>query len=345
MEVSDFVVKVANPFIYVNDFKKPSLDGLRSAMMFAMKNKIYPLFYEGCLRHSIQLPKVADELMSVYERRRKAQLKALRMLIEIQEKYGIELMIFKTLKPFNYVPDDIDVLLRYERDLKILSQTLRDFGFRLVKVGTPEVVYRKIECGTYVDLDVHTRMAIGYLNIFKVEDLWASHAHEIHDLGDGYKIRKLSEKYEIVREAAYSLLKDFTLSIPGFYLAIHAMMKQDLADMVRVAKKENLYPHFRLYLSSSYYFLQRLYDHDLLASLFSAKHCLFEPTFVLRMCRFREIPYPYPPFVIAWAYFSKAWLEIMNNKDPTILLQIIRQPSSRGINILLKYLSNLLGEF
>ncbi len=343
MRVDKFVVRVANPyFLLVGSVEDLPRNYLQRAIKFAISNKVFPLFYEGCLKYGIHLPEDANVLMRMYEKRRKMQLEAIKHLLEIRERYGIELMFFKTFKPFRYVPDDVDILLRNEKDLSLLINILKNKNYFIAKIGTPEIVLRRIERGTYVDLDIHTRLAVGHLDLFRSENLWRSQAYEIIEIGDGYKAPKLSEEYEVVREAAYSLLKDFNLSIAGFYLAINAMMRLDLKNAEEIARAENLLPHLHLYLNASYFHAYEVFGPEAVSNL---RYELDTSLMTSKLCRVNRMPYPYPVPVIVWAYTSKAWLEIHRDKNLKVILQILKQPSSKGIDILLNYFINYFRKY
>jgi len=333
INVAEFVAKVANPYFpFHNEAASyPSENLLKYATECAVKNKVFPLFYEGCLKHKFRLSKEADVLINTIKKRRRAQLEATKLLVDICEKYGLELMFFKTFRPYNYFPDDVDVLLRDGKSLDFLIEILKDKGYFVLMVGTPEVILRKIERDTYVDLDIHKHLAVGYVDLFDVGNLWRNHAYDIIEIGDTCKAPKLLDNYEVVREAAYSLLKDFNLSIPGLYLAINAIMKEDLDIVERIARKENLLPHLHLYLTIAYSLACRLFGSEAKMQLrYKRKGTSVVP---LELCKNLKVPYLYPLPVIAWAYMSKSWLEVHRDRNLRIISQIIRQPSSKGVSI------------
>ena len=340
MRISEFVVRASNPYCKLPDIcKHVDQNFLEQAIEFAARNKVLPIFYERCLQLGMRLPKRAELLMRDLHRKRRAQLKAIEQLLEICEMNDIKFMFIKTFKPFNYIPDDIDLLLYRRSDLNILISLLRKEGYNILKLGTPEVVMRKIENGTYVDLDIHTSIAVGYLELFKSDNVWQNQVYM--SIGEGYKVPVLSEDYEIVREAAYSLLKDFMISITGLYLAIHAMMKKNIDNIRRIANEENLLLHLDLFLGTSQLTAQELFvlriespwqlEKDLSKMLLK----LISSDFY----RKRDLPYLFPLPVIAIAYAAKVGTEIYLNKNLKALIQLIKQPSSKGIGHLLRYLS------
>lgn len=336
-------MKTANPyFTSFENVQSHSSELLDSSIEFAAKNKVLPLFYEGGLKQGIQLPKKVELLMREYEQRRKAQLEAVKLLSNICRKHDIELMFFKTFVPFNYVHDDIDVLLRNRDDLNLLLDALKGKGYCLLKFGTPEVVVRKVSAGTIVDIDIHKWIAIGHLHLFKTENLWRNVTY--HVVEDGYKVPILTERYEVVREAAYSLLKDFRISVPGFYIAIGALLNGHLDAVRRISEEENLVLHLELLLDAAYFFACKLFDFEARSQLRYERRNDITPLKLVsgEICRSGRLPYIFPFPIIALGYLSKISLEMRRNRNFGVLLQIAKQPSSKGMNILLNYLKELL---
>lgn len=333
MNTAEFVVKISNP--YFSDFPVPKIseDEMHSAMNFAIKKKIFPLFYEGCLKKQIQVPKEADASYSYYRLHHAKQVEAARLLRKIRDDEQIDLIFFKTFRPFNYIPDDVDVLLRDEGCLDVLIARLAAEKYFLHNVGTPEIGLRKIEKASYVDLDIHKRLAVGSLVLFEAENLWQNNAFEDVHLDSDCSVLNLSEDYEVVREAAYSLLKDFHLSIAGFYLGLNALLNRNLKVIEKVAIKNNFQFHLQIYLSVVYSLAVEYFGEEAIERL------KFNPaissSFLLPLCRNLKVPYHYPFPVIVWAYLYKASLEINRNRNLTVILQIMKQPASKGIKVLL----------
>lgn len=326
---ADFVAKIGNPFFNLQ--RVEAFSDLSSAMRYAVAKKAFPMFYLGCLKYGLKLPKDASELMAQFIKRRKKQMDAAKLVVEIQERFGIDLMFFKTFRPFNYIPDDMDLLVYDDNQLAVLIEELKHHGYFVLKVGTPEIVLRKVDKESYVDLDIHKRLAVGSLDLFGVKSLWQKHAYEPVELGDGYQAIKLSEDYEVVREAAYSLLKDFNLSIAGLYLGTNAMLNRDLTVIEKIAMEENFLMHLGLYLN----LVQAVTKKQFGAS---ANSLLYDnEPFVTSLCQNIRIPYAYPVPVIVWAYLSKAELEVKRKKNIRVITQIMKQPASKGINVLLDY--------
>jgi hypothetical protein len=340
MDNTEFVAEIGNPYFTMpTKIKQPSEQQMQQLITHAVAKKAFPLFYDGCLKYHLQLPKEASVIMSGFNRRREKQVESAKLLLDIQEKYGVDLIFFKTFRPFNYIPDDVDVLLREEKDLNPLMVALKKEGYFLLKVGTPEVVFRKVGKDAYVDLDIHRRLAVGSLDLFEVKRLWQNQAFERIDIGDGYRALKLSEDYEVVREAAYSQLKDFNVSIPGLYLGINAMLNRNLSVIKKIAVQENLSFHLKLYLNIVYFVSRKLFGDSFQTKMGINK---VDADSFMQFCKNIRVPYPYPVLMIASAYLAKVTSEIRYNKNLGVLFQVFKQPSSKGIGIAFDYIRDFM---
>jgi hypothetical protein len=338
-EVPKLVTKVAYPFFTPPPFKDGgSNEFLRAAIHFAVKNKIFTLFYEGCQKSGIRLPEEADSRLNEYERRRKAQLETIEFLLDECSRNGIDVLFMKTFKPFDYVPDDVDLLLRHKADFKTVQKALRSKNFSLLKVGTPEIVMRKTFDGTFVDVDIHLSMAVGHLILFDLEKIWPKLIYKT--LKSGHNVPVLPEYFETVRESAYSLLKDFKISVPALYSAAHVFLNNQLEDVWRLAEEENFCLHVYLFLSTASYLIHDLFSFQEEINLPRPKDKLTESSSrIIRaeLSKGYNVPFSYPMSIIGVAYLSRVWSETRRNKDFKTLLQFIRQPSSKGIDLLLDY--------
>jgi hypothetical protein len=131
-----------------------------------LKNKV--LYFAGLVNASIRSSSEWQELA----RRRNLQLRALGEFAEVAEKMGIRYIVVKTFKLFPYVPDDIDILvLDYDRTNDLIERLVAK-GYFIRSIGTPEITVRKVKLSTYVDLDIHHKMAAGDYIYYYNEELW-----------------------------------------------------------------------------------------------------------------------------------------------------------------------------
>lgn len=336
MNIANAVTAISNPFFSVPEkYQYIPESEKEKAVEFALRNKALPMFYEGCKKLGINLPPSAEDLNATYIRRKQARLEAAQLLARIQKQHGIKLMFFKTFKPFNYIPDDVDILVN-EDSLSGLVELLKPENYFILKIGTPEVTLRKVGNGTYVDLDVHKHLAVGYLDLFDVEKLWRKHAYETVIIG-GYPALKLSEDYEVVREAAYSQLKDLHISISGLYLGINALKNRDLKKIEEIADQENFSLHLNLYLYLVYRIACKLFGKEAQETLHYQPK--LQTTRLMKFCKNLQAPYKYPIPIITTAYLARAYMEIDKNKNLAVVPQIIKQPTSKGVSVLLNYIN------
>ena len=139
--------------------------------------------------------------------RRKAQLEAIAELAEVAEEAGLQIMVVKTFKLFPYVPDDVDVLLVDGERGELVSRLLEK-GYFLRSVGTPELTLRKIVDGTYVDLDIHHKLAAGEYRYIDDSKLWSN--RRIVEV-NGAKIPAPSWEDECAITVAHAVMKEFQI--------------------------------------------------------------------------------------------------------------------------------------
>lgn len=157
----------------------------------------------------------SDEIRATSEwieqsRRRKEQLKALKDLFEVSEKLDVDLLAFKTFRPFEYVPDDVDIIIMNDSELNSLVSVLLKNGFFIRSKGTPEVTLRKLVNGTFVDFDMHTRIAAGH---YEYIDKWKLWKRRRFIEKDGIKIAVPNAADEMLIFAAHDIMKEFKITL------------------------------------------------------------------------------------------------------------------------------------
>jgi hypothetical protein len=141
--------------------------------------------------------------------RRKAQLEAIAELAEVAEDAGLKIMVVKTFKLFPYVPDDVDVLL-VDGEREELASRLLEKGYFLRSIGTPELTLRKIVDGTYVDLDIHHKLAAGEYRYVDNSKLWSN--RRIVEV-NGAKVPAPSWEDECAITVAHAVMKEFKILV------------------------------------------------------------------------------------------------------------------------------------
>ena len=245
-------------------------------------------------------------------RRFHEHVKAIIELSEIAQELGLKVLVVKTLKPFNYIPDDIDILV-IDDALHILVKALIERGYFIRKRGTPEVTLRRVVNGVYVDLDIHVAMGAGpYIYIDK-HYLWRRRTYrELY----GVKIATPNDIDELIITAAHAVLKEFKVILADVFhvLAVDRVV-------INTAKAIARY----IGLSKSLEFLVNLATKTLIDT-FSHRNDA-ETTYPLKV----------PFTVVLDAYIENLRYRIrLQRLRP--LEEIVKAPSSKGIKILLEYL-------
>lgn len=240
-------------------------------------------------------------------------IKAIIELSEIAQELGLRVLIVKTIKPFNYIPDDIDILVMDDDDLQILVNTLIERGYFIRKWGTPEVTLRKLVNGTYVDLDIHYIMGAGPYAYIDKHYLWQRRTYrELY----GVKVVTPNDIDELIITAAHAVLKEFKVILAD---AFHVLAVDPcLIKAARVTAS-------RIGLSKPLRFLIDL-ALKTLTSAFSHGN---------------EMGIGYPlkvPFVTVIDAYIENLKHRVSRQGLNPLREIVKAPSSRGIKVLLEYL-------
>jgi hypothetical protein len=183
-------------------------------------NKV--LYFAGLYNKKLQ----GTEEWQERKRRFMLQRDAIKEFAEIAEKLGLRYIIVKTFKLFPYVPDDVDILII---DINLMSGVINELkkrGYFIRKIGTPEVTIRKVANKTYVDLDIHHKMAAGNYIYYDAFTLWRNRRKITID---GYQIYVPSPQDECVITMAHAVLKEFEILLSDF-LQIYLCIKQNYIE-------------------------------------------------------------------------------------------------------------------
>jgi len=253
-----------------------------------------------------------DEWQELH-RRRAEQRRAIAEIAIIAESRRIDLMVVKTFKPFDYVPDDIDVLVIDESAIGDLLQELMRRGYYMRKIGTPEITLRRVVNRTFVDVDIHVKLGAGFYEYIDKYYLWRR--REIVEV-DGAKIAKPNPVDELLIAAAHAVLKELRVLLADALHFIMASKNTILQEAREQARKVGISKTLRFLENISVITLQLSKDERRSIKL--------------------EFPLNVPPHVIFVAYLEnlKHRVEIEGTKP---LNELVKTPSSKGIATLLRY--------
>lgn len=276
---------------------------------FAKINKVLYLLglYDERIQHFLEWQEL--------EARRKEQRKAMAEVATIAEEHHIDLMVVKTIKPFEYVPDDIDILIINNDTLNTFINKLLRKGYFLRKKGTPEITLRKVIGNTFVDLDIHTKMGAGTYEYIDKYYLWRRRTYTV--INDT-KIIIPNMIDEFLITVAHAIIKELILIIADT-LHVISLNKRMREEALKQAQKIGLYRATKFIINIANKTLsiipRNLYNH------------------------LDTIIYPYHvPMPIITSVYIENIIHRLKVHGITPLKEIVKIPSSKGIAILLRYL-------
>ena len=278
---------------------------------FAKVNKV--LFLLG--HYNDRIRKTNEWVM--LNRRYREQLRSIVDVIDLAERLGIDILIVKTLKPFRYAPDDIDILVIEESNLYMFLNHLRKQGYIVHKKGTPEVTLRKIINNIIIDLDIHAKMGAGPYEYIDRHYLWR---RRIYKNIYNRKIPVPNEVDELLITAAHAIMKEFMILLAD---VIHVLSLNKL--IIKEAKKQSaiigLSQALRSLLTLSYnsikYFL----------------HC----GYLDKHIQYLNFPVKVPLQTIISSYRENFMFRLRTQRLKPIS-ELIRMPTLKGTSTLLRYI-------
>lgn len=277
---------------------------------YAIKNKVLYLlgFYDERIRN-LQIWRDLDT-------RYREQLKTIIELMDVSRKLEINIIIVKTLKPFPYAPDDIDVLVINNKHLRKLVNYLMNRGYFILKKGTPEITIRKIIGRISIDLDIHTKMGAGPYEYIDKYYLWRRRSCKRID---STCVITPNPVDEFLIAAAHAVMKELSINIAD---TVHVLSldRNLLASIRKQAETIGL-----LNAVESFIYLS-------IASIF--RILVGDNKWKIRIDDF--------PIKVPWYMIMKSYLENISYRlrvqytNP--LRELFKIPSSRGISVILRYL-------
>ena len=262
--------------------------------------------------------------------RRTEQLKAIKEVTLLSEKLGIDILIVKTFKPFNYAPDDIDVLLIDSNALEDLINIMtNEYDYFVRKVGTPEVTLRRIVNNTFVDVDIHTKMGAGPYEYIDKHYLWKRRKKLNFDK---FSINIPNPIDELIITAAHSVMKELQVLLADLLHLVNFTKHYNVKNAIRTAKK--------LGLTIPLYILITLVEKITKSETIKERpYKKKNPNrdFIRILSNPKTFPCKVHPLLIGLAYKENIKHRIRNHGIKAIK-ELSRIASSKGTGILMRYI-------
>jgi hypothetical protein len=340
---------VAHTLKPIEDIDKRILcDGklLSEATAIARENKVFLAFYKGLTDLHLRVPNYAREIAEKEFKRKSLYEEALAEIAEAAERENIEFMVFKSIKPFPYVGDDIDVFIPNNEDFRAFIELLRGLGYQSLGEGPPEETMAKSVQGFSIMIDVHRAFSASYIPYVDGARVWR---RRVKRRFNGFDIFVPSMGDEILILAGHSLLKEFRMNLAEFFNAVILFSKTDWKELSKLAlaEKTNYALGIFMYVLGRIY--ESIYHKDFPLSGFKALSdgYLFKVSFKVIDDDLKDgisLPYYYPLPLPIIAYLSKLKEGIVGGgrESLKILLGFVKAPftSKEGVNVLWKYIIN-----
>lgn len=313
--------------IDINNIKKLTELAIRNKMILVYYNRL-----KNKLNLNSELPQELTNLAKWYEKRNFLQKEELKNVIDASNKKGIDFMVIKTIKPFVYTPDDIDILLP-RKNFKDFINLLKEKGYRLIKEGIPEVTMSKTVDGVIIDFDVHHMISASYIKYIDINRVWNN---KIESKIDDYYVYIPSIEDDITISIGHSVLKELNMLYSDFYYAIYYLNKHKIESALDNIRNEGLDFAYMVYMITA----------NVLHSIHFGVSYNF-PTLLDKNYKLLEsdisnkpvLPYAYPFKFIVDSYKYKIWSEVKKG-NISILKQVVRFPFAKGGDIFYRYISN-----
>jgi hypothetical protein len=125
----------------------------------ARKNKLLDLYLDH-LPEAIKDHVYIKEIINKRRRQEEAWHRTLTETIKVLNEIGVKYAVFKTLKSFHFLPNDIDILIFDERSLEYAKVTLVSMGYKL---GKPEPYVVSLNSPHGIEVELHKNLSVSYI--------------------------------------------------------------------------------------------------------------------------------------------------------------------------------------
>jgi len=202
-------------------------------LKLAEKNKI-PLLFLRTVAPNFKNSSIKSSLLR-YEESHQRTLDLIKFVAGLLENEGTPYTIFKTIKPFPYVPSDVDVLLRSDQDLKTVVKALMAKGCIVLDGDTYGVTM--FSPAHKMNIDITTQVAVSGI-VYVNKKLLFDHVHEVEI--DGTMVRTLEPHVDLLVVTGHSVFKEQMYTLSDYYTFVMSLQQWEKAS--KLADKFHLKP-------------------------------------------------------------------------------------------------------
>ncbi len=216
----------------------------------AIRNRI-PFFYLGALKRQGKL----GELVEDYDIRQKRYLRMLDAMVKLSDFFdsiNVENAIFKTIKPYPTVCNDIDVIcLGENNDYEKAIETMLGTGYEMAP--PPSVSPRQTKLVHSVEghmIDLHKN--IGISGIVYMDKKKLNKYKEKVKLPNGKRVNAFKPQAELAIVMLHSVITEQLYTLADYYTTVYNLTKMDakgIDSFINTVRENNLSRVARIYLS------------------------------------------------------------------------------------------------
>ena len=237
---------------------------------YAIRNRI-PFFYLGALKRQDKLGELREE----YDIRQKRYLRMLDAMVKISDfldSINVESAIFKTIKPYPAVCNDVDVIcLGSDKDYEKIIEAMLRAGYE--KAPPPSVSPRQTKLVHSVEghvIDLHKN--IGISGIVYMDKKRLNKYKTKVKLTSGSRVNALTPQADLAIVMLHSIVSEQLYTLADYYTTVYNLTRMDakgIDNFINTVKENHLTFVARIYLSLTSTLHQTVFGeiHEKLSSM------------------------------------------------------------------------------
>lgn len=211
-----FLRVVGSPF--ASSSQKPSTEGNSGLYTYAQKNRMSLLCLEALkkLGKLDLLQKEYDKLIGDYAKTERAVCR----LSKILDEADIDYAFFKSIRPYQEVTVDIDILIFGSRYKEVI-QVFHRAGYTFLGDGPLSTTFRDMEAR--IDLDIYDEVGVSHI-IYLDKDVLANFVGD-RKLSNGEVVPSLVPEADLLAVIAHSVVKEQIYVLSEYYTTLYYLAK------------------------------------------------------------------------------------------------------------------------
>lgn len=203
---------VGSPFINL-DYKFKVHEDI-TLYRYACKNRM-PLLYLKALNRAWGIGSLGNEYVKLKRKFEKIE-EAISQFSDKLNSWGVEHAFFKSIKPYQEVTVDIDILV-FGSEYSNVIRKMRDAGYKFLARGPLSATFRNSKSG--VDFDVYDEVGVSRI-VYLDKDVLANFV-EYRKLSNGAIVCSLSPEADLLAVIAHSVLKEQMYVLAEYYTTLY----------------------------------------------------------------------------------------------------------------------------